>query len=438
MKDLELPGQLLETACDALRDEMSDFVLVRCEPMLLTANWLVGDFIKKLDKVRRSPPTQKSLADQTRVLSDFTNRWTIYQVAWEQRHARDPDTEAGLTLKSLRAADKVVRGLYKVVQQEELNLIMPHQLLIVVPFMDHPRATGFRAPTPYIISPYWGHRQVWVWLAYAHEVGHHVYRNVETLRIALMGHVSIRLLLEGKASSVVSDIWLNWLEEIFADIFGLLQIGPAFARTQQLMLPYLPRPKPRGEVRNPWLIAADETHPIPYLRVFLAFRALEKLGIGEADTKPLKENWEKFFHEDQGVDDEEDKMSALVEGSPVERTVKEMKQVAEIVLDTILNTDLYQLAKTSSPDEPRKLRDVFSESLDETRKRIKAARQAIISGVPSGEFEIRHLLAAAQELLEMLTGQRERLEKESVGPDPWGEAIEGLSERVISITLEAY
>jgi hypothetical protein len=382
------------------------------------------------------------LADQAKLLRDFTEMWTIYRVAWEQRHKEeswDPEIEEGLILRSVRAGDRVVRNLYEVVQQQELDLRMPHQLLIVVPFMSRLYAAGSKAPTPYIVSPYWGHRQVWTWLAYAHEVGHHVYRNVRSLREELEIHLALELWSRGEGYDI-QYIWFHWLEEIFADLFGLLQIGPAFAQTQQLMLPYLPLPVAPRKVSNRLLVVADETHPIPYLRVFLAIRALEELGIPEADTKPLRDKWEKFFHEDGGVDVKKSKISARVRGSHVEIPVKEMIDVAEIVLDVILNTDLDALARKPldsshmelhEEPQPRKLADpdLFHEPLDERRKKVEAARQAI-SGVSSGGFDMRHLLAATQKSLEELSAQ--------TGGEPSGEDIDDLNTRVINTIMEAY
>jgi hypothetical protein len=406
-----------------------------------TGTRLADQFREQLQEARVTPPTLEDLAQQANVLRNFTEMWTIYQVAWEQRHKGEswhPEIEEGPTLRSLRAGDRVVRDLYKVVQQD-LDTIMGGQLLIVVPFMSGLYAAGFDLPTPYIISPRWGHRLVWTWLGYAHEVGHHVYRNVKGLSDELKVNVVMELWSQGE-DYTVQRIWLHWVEEIFADLFGLLQIGPAFAQTQQLMLPYLPLPAAPRKVSNRLLVVADETHPIPYLRVFLAIRALEELGIPEADTKPLRDKWEKFFHEDGGVDVKKSKISARVRGSHVEIPVKEMIDVAEIVLDVILNTDLDALARKPldsshmelhEEPQPRKLADpdLFHEPLDERRKKVEAARQAI-SGVSSGGFDMRHLLAATQKSLEELSAQ--------TGGEPSGEDIDDLNTRVINAIMEAY
>lgn len=407
------------------------------ERLVSTAVWLADDFAKKHKEAKASTQIQlEALARQADWLRIFTEMWTIYQVAWEQRHkeeAWDPEIEEGLTLQSIRAGDRVVRNLYEVVQEQELDLIMPHQLLIVVPFGSGLYALGSDTPTPYVIGPYWGHRQVWTWLGYAHEVGHHVYKNINGLSDELKVNVAMELRNRGIGHDV-QRIWFNWLEEVFADIVGLSQIGPAFAQTQQLMLPYLPRPVARPEVSNRLLLATDETHPIPYLRVFLAIRALEKLGIPEDDIQPLREKRDTLF---SGADTS--KVYALVQGRYVELPTADMKEVADIVLDVILDADLYALAKTSSPAKPRKLRDVFYESLDE--EKVKRAQQAI-SEASSGEFDMRHLLAAMQKRLEELLAKPplEGVVEEGVidRDAALDKAIDDLSRRVINAITKAY
>jgi len=432
------------------------------ERLVSTARWLAVEFFsKRLETARGSPsilesvhsastsdeslletarvslPTLKALAQQADFLRNFTEMWTIYQVAWEQRHkeSRDSEIKEGPILRSLRAADGVVRSLYEVVQQQKLDLEMPHQLLIVVPFMSSLYAAGFDLPTPYIVAPYWGHRQVWTWLAYAHEVGHHVYRNVKGLSDELEINLALELWSRGEGYDI-QYIWFHWLEEIFADLFGLLQIGPAFARTQQLMLPHLPFRVLRRMGESPnlgdaLLRAADETHPIPYLRVLLAIRALEKLGT--TDIEPLKEKWDTRF---QDVDTS--KVYARVRGRYVELPADRMEEVGNTVLEVILKTDLYALAEKSSDEdekEPtetesssccRKLED-FCEPLDEDK--VQAALNAI-SGVPSGGFDTRHLLAATQKSLQDLWEKTEG--------KPSDEDIDDLNTRVINTIMGAY
>jgi len=422
---------LRRTDVESMRDQVTGTAR-----LFSTGTRLAYEFRRQLQEARVTPPTLEGLAQQAAVLRHFTEMWTIYQVAWEQRHKGESwhaEIEEGLTLRALRAGDRVVRDLYKVGQpdevgQPELDLIMGDQWLIVVPFMGGLYAAGFDLPTPFIISPRWGHRLVWTWLGYAHEVGHHVYRNVKALSDELKVNVAVELWSRGEHYTV-QRIWFHWIEEICADIFGLFRIGLAFAQAQQLMLPHLPfrvlqRVKEEGlDPREGLLRAADETHPIPYLRVFLAIRALEKLGIPEADIEPLREKWDALF---QSVDTS--KVYALVQGRYVKLPIDtdSMEKVGDIVLDVILNTDLYALAKTSSPDTPRKLRDIFFEPLDETQ--LEAARQAI-RGVSSGGFDMRHLLAATQESLEKLW--------QEMGEKLSDEDINGLNRGVIE-AIEAY
>jgi hypothetical protein len=406
------------------------------ERLLGTVDWLAKSFRQKIDTARKPPgqprasatplETQmETLARKATLLHEFTEMWNIYQIAWEQHHQEaswDPAIEEGLTLRTIQAADRVVRGLYQVVEEQKLDLIMPHQLLIIVPFGGGLHALGSATPTPYVISPYWGHRQVWTWLGYAHEVGHHVYRNVEGLSNELKVNVAMELWKQGQSHDVQS-IWFNWLEEVFADLFGLLQIGPAFAHTQLLMLPHLPIPAARRQVGHRLLAATDETHPIAYLRVFLAIETLKKLKAPPSDIKQLEKKWKALL---QGVD--ASTVHPLVRGRSVELPIKDMEKVATIVLDVILDADLDALAladKSMPSPAPRSLRAVFSEPLDENK--VKATQQAIATGLFAGEFDMRHLLVAMQKSLEELS--------EQTGGEPSAETIDDLSQRVIDALM---
>ena len=235
-------------------------------------------------------------------------------------------------------------------------------MLIVVP-LEAAYALGSDTPTPYILSPYWGHHQVWTWLGYAHEVGHHAYRNVIGLRNELEINVAVELWKQGKSHDE-QCIWFNWLEEIFADVFGLLRIGPPFAHTQRFMLCLLPEPVVRADLGHHLhrlLVASDISHPPPYLRMYLAIRALEELGYTE-EVRRLKAEWDELF---QDVDTS--KMCVLVRGRHFEMPTEVMQKDAEMVLDVILNTELEALADKSNPLVPRTVKEVLFESLEENK-----------------------------------------------------------------------
>ena len=262
-----LSNTLLDHACNALQSEIQafrqkenkDFNRVHVDAdmqviLLETAQWLEDEFRKKRDQATQAMGSRGSLGEfsqQAGALRIFTQMWSIFQLAWRQSN------ESGSTTsRAIAAGNKVARGLYEVSQTADLNLIIPHQYLVVVPAGAEGYSVGFDSPTPYVISPYWGLSQVWTWLSYAHEIGHHVYRNINGLEDELKVNVTLELWKKG-IDRKHQQIWFNWLEEIFADLFGLLRIRAAFAHTQQLMLSYLPQPVGWPDVNNRLLVADD-------------------------------------------------------------------------------------------------------------------------------------------------------------------------------------
>ncbi|GIK40734.1 MAG: hypothetical protein BroJett011_45670 [Chloroflexota bacterium] len=395
--------------------------------LMATVTQLQYDFNEAIGKLSSVPLVR--LSQEANLLRDLTTKWTVYQEAWRQRWS-----QANIP-KIIVAGDKIARDLYDVFEGQSLHLKQDHQSLIVVPFMSELFAGGSEMPTPFIVAPRWGHGQVWTWLAYAHEVGHHIYRNVIGLSDELKVNIAFAL-GRRKLDYSMQRLWFNWLEEIFADFFGLLQTGPAFIQTQQRILLYLPphvfkRVAIKSQPEQGLLYAADNQHPMPYLRTRLAIRALEKLKSDMLDTQlqslvdkqcqHLRAKWEAMFNDPP----DKIKVSAdvwkikknfvLEEVRKKEFKVAEMDEVGEIVLDVILNSDLYTLG--NGKRAARNIKEVFGAILlDEEFKKAQKAREAIeeiesrcslsdavleiIVKEEAKPFKMRHLLAAAQALLE--------------------------------------
>jgi hypothetical protein len=234
--------------------------------------------------------------------------------------------------------------------------------------MNDLRTGGFEMPLPYITTPRWGYTQPWTWPAYAHEVGHHIYRNVEGLRDELKVNLVHSLLNEGHSYEMVS-LWYNWLEEIFADLFAVLQIGPVFAQTQQyhalLALPFssLGNLDKEDDARTILLNSYDFTHPNPYLRVCLSYQALSSINPADLDIpNRLEKRWVAFF---DGLDITHLTLTVFTiskDGPTPNREIKEktedIKNIGFKILQFLLNTDLYSLADSNG--QPRKIRDVFA------------------------------------------------------------------------------
>jgi hypothetical protein len=452
-----------ETFEEQIREEMDDKIRPRMdedELLRQTVGLLADGFNEAFEKAARQAVHPLAiLTDQANLLRVFTEMWTVYQTAWEQRYATDfPVSEA------IWLGDRIIRSFYDVVKK--LDLALPGQKLIVVPHQSRMYASGFDLPMLYIVAPRFGSEQIWIWLSYAHEVGHHVYRNVKGLSDELTVNVMMTLGSLGK-DQTTQGIWFRWLEEIFADLFGLLQIGRAFANSQQRMLLYLP-PRVIGQLstdddfREGLLRAPDDTHPPPHLRAHLAIEALriiKTLG-SEEELQKLEKRWDDFFREGPDVDttnlylpvqgeyqkssrqemnagDADDDTNDTVAGECYQKFhCQEMKDIGKTVLEVMLTTKLYALGmklKSDEPDPPltsdepdlpskRSLIDVFRSPLDEEEvgqaqesinqaasSEVRVAAEAIRIpevGVAAETIRIpdfQHLLTAAQDKLEELT-----------------------------------
>jgi hypothetical protein len=83
--------------------------------------------------------------------------------------------------------------------------------------------------------------------------------------------------------------WTSWLGEIFADLYGCLAAGPAFAGT---LIDFLAKGKSRisGEER---IHPKWDSYPTDYLRVCILFKALEVMNF-EAELADYKKLWEEY------------------------------------------------------------------------------------------------------------------------------------------------
>ena len=333
-----------------------------------TVKYLQQDFKNEFGKFSKSRTGNelKTLILQASVLSNFTKLWSLYREVWGQRlpimirplideslEIVRPAKEDSIDESYMKIADEVVRALYDN-KNKHLDL-KNEQMPIVVPFMTRLYATGLNTPMPVIVAHYLGHKQVWTWLSYAHEVGHYLYRNIRGLSDELKIEVVLRLLADKYPEGITIDydmfgIWFNWLEEIFADTVGLLILGKEFDRTQMRMLLHMPpeiihRVNVGADPREGLLQAIDLTHPIPYLRARIAFKVLTLLDPLSPDSDA--EQWERFVTNKEDVDTSE--VSALVRRRDssldfIPKKVSDMDYVRDIVLSVILKEKLYALA----------------------------------------------------------------------------------------------
>lgn len=127
-------------------------------------------------------------------------------------------------------------------------------------------------------------------LAIPHEIGHYVYwhgrfaqdpneksiiesAENELSRVSRATHVA----LKSKTLEEVKEETRLWKEEIFADVYGCLVVGPAIAKKIQALL-----------VDNYTLKQSDGVHPTPAIRPVIFTRVLKKLNAGILKESPFE------------------------------------------------------------------------------------------------------------------------------------------------------
>jgi hypothetical protein len=123
-------------------------------------------------------------------------------------------------------------------------------------------------PFPLIQLPY--HRLVnpWTLGAILHEVSHNTQNDLGLAQV-VPTRIGERLLRAGFGRSIAS-VWVRWNRETFADLSGLLLGGPAVVASLMDVIGRAPRTVKTYSPRGP--------HPTPYLRAFISFELLCRLG----------------------------------------------------------------------------------------------------------------------------------------------------------------
>jgi hypothetical protein len=123
-------------------------------------------------------------------------------------------------------------------------------------------------PFPLIQLPY--HRLVnpWTLGAILHEVSHNTQNDLGLAEI-IPRRIGERLQRAGFDRSVAS-VWVRWNRETFADLSGLLLGGPAVVASLMDVIGRAPKTVKTYSARGP--------HPTPYLRAFISFELLRRMG----------------------------------------------------------------------------------------------------------------------------------------------------------------
>lgn len=130
-----------------------------------------------------------------------------------------------------------------------------------------------------------------LWTALAHETGgHDVVHAIPRLFEELQGGVGKALantLVPGLGGEELVVLWRYWLDEAVADVYGILNVGPAFGLIMAGYHAALSSKKaPRLEIPKVRMASADE-HPPAILRIHLAIgvvESLDKLSAAKRDA----------------------------------------------------------------------------------------------------------------------------------------------------------
>jgi hypothetical protein len=139
-------------------------------------------------------------------------------------------------------------------------------------------------PFPLVKLPY--HRLVnpWTLGAIPHEVAHNLQADLglwEPIPRAILQ----RLLSQGIPPSV-ARVWARWHKEIFADLCGLLLIGPAFVASLMDVVGNSPLRTTFFDV--------DGVHPTPYLRVLINLELLRRMDFKE-EAQAFRNGWNQLY-----------------------------------------------------------------------------------------------------------------------------------------------
>lgn len=212
-------------------------------------------------------------------LQTILEEWAVISRLAEQRELQRYET--WLTMADSMAREYLPPGMPGVVAYLGKANVIRHNLYSAVSVASIPR------------DQYGGED----WMAGPHEIGHHVFWNLENLEGLPEKHKELgdgaRKIGEsvGDAQGLtpeqgqyLADLMDSWLQETFADVYGTLVAGDGFPRSIIKILK-----RQIGQAKD--LFIDDGDHPIPYLRPLTRIKVLELKG---HDASALRDSWKDF------------------------------------------------------------------------------------------------------------------------------------------------
>jgi hypothetical protein len=236
-----------------------------------------------------------NLADQRRALRKIQHEILSLRLLVEQRLAKSEATEF-LQLADRLANELVVSSGLTWEKNLENNLWTrlyrkPDPFLVFfedVHFIRQGFASYDRVPSVALPLSVW--RSPWSWMGMAHEIGHYVYQNLsrklndatsplafkdgleERLLDALTANIHSAAVRQTKVARIRAlPLWQAWNEEVFADVFGALILGPSYIESLIAWL-YPSANSLESLFKN------DHDHPVMFLRPLIQLEALRAIN----------------------------------------------------------------------------------------------------------------------------------------------------------------
>ncbi len=268
--------------------------LVRLVPALR------DDLIQRLNTVEESlsgSPTASTIMQEAAMLRGLEELFRYLETMADQR-LRAPSSVVG---DADRMADACYAPILDFAHAQGLDLTTSQPIVVkgdwplaIVPRFASTRVAPLRVPAGFGSS-------VWLWPSIAHEVAHDLYYSLGGLDDDLHARLGLPDTLSAPAEDQEVDRnWLRqlygaWLVEVFADVFGTLNLGPAYVQTMRRTFRDPTNPQRTAAIRTTG--GKIDEHPPPRLRLYIATRVLHHLGRHEeADTI-----WEAWEAEHAGV-----------------------------------------------------------------------------------------------------------------------------------------
>ena len=138
-------------------------------------------------------------------------------------------------------------------------------------------------PFPLVKVPQHRLQNPWTLGAVPHEVAHNLQNDLGMWSVVPK---RIEAALSGKVPESAVDTWMKWHKETYADLAGVLLIGPAYV--ESLIDVVAKRPRATAAF-NP-----DGVHPTPLVRVPINCQLLRQIGF-RAEADDLEKTWNRIY-----------------------------------------------------------------------------------------------------------------------------------------------